>query len=484
MLHLKTIVRILGMLLLLEAIFMLLVLCSSIYFADGMLVSFVLSIALSVLLGGIMVYLGRDADNKVSIKDGYLIVALCWVVYSIFGSLPYMLSGHITNMADAFFETMSGFTTTGNTIMINPESYPKSLLLWRAMTQWIGGLGIVFFTIALLPIFGLGDINLFSAESVGISRGKLHPRITVTARWVLTIYTTLTIMCIGSLYLAGMGLFDSVCHSLSTLSTGGFSTRQASIGAYGSPLIEYIIAIYMFLGGTNFSLLYITIFKQKFGALFKDGEFITYVKLVGVFTIIIAIGLFVTDGKGVEESFRLSLFQVLSVMTTTGFGTSNYLSWSPILWFLLSLTMFFGGCSGSTTGAMKCIRIGILAKTMKNEFRRILHPNAVLAVKMGGERVPGKVQSAVLAFTVIYMLAVLAGIVVGMFFDMSFVNSYGISISCVGNVGASIGDFGPIDNYAALPDILKWFYSFLMLVGRLEFFAVLLLFTPVFWERS
>ena len=483
MFHPKAIFRILGILLLIEALFLLTSVPVAWYYDEPVVKSLLMSVAVIAGAGAVLSYICRNAGRDVSRKDGYIVVTLIWVIFSLFGTLPYVLSGSIPDFTDAFFETMSGFSTTGATILQDIEALPRSILFWRMMTHWVGGLGIVFFTIAVFPIFGLGDIHLFAAESVGPMRAKLHPRISVTARWLLTIYIGLTVICTFFMHFAGMGWFDSVCHSMSTIATGGFSTRQDSIAAFGSPLIEYVTTLFMFLGGINLSLLYLLIFKFQIKDLSRDSEFKTYLSIVAIFTIVITVGLVLTSGMDVSDSFRAALFQVVSIQTTTGFATANYVQWMPLLWLMLCALMFFGACSGSTSGAMKCMRISILFKVMLNEFKRIVHPNAVIPVRMAGKIVPTGVQSAILAYTVIYIFVLLVGLFVNMGFGIDFLDSFGLSVASVGNVGPALGHYGPMDSLATLPAGVKWFCSFQMLVGRLEFFAVLLLFTPVFWKR-
>ena len=483
MFHPKIIFRIIGLLLFIEAIFLTSSIVVAWYYNEAIIAELLASVVAMVGTGSVLTMLCRGTERNISRKDGYVVVTLCWVVFSLFGSLPYMLSGSIPNFTDAFFETMSGFSTTGATILQDIEALPKSLLFWRMMTHWVGGLGIVFFTVAVFPIFGLSDMNLFAAESVGPMRTKLHPRISVTARWILTIYIGLTIMAAVAMYFAGMGKFDALCHSMSTIATGGFSTKQASIAAFNSPTVDYVTALFMFLGGVNLSLLYLFIFKARFKELLRNSEFRTYAGIVAVFTAVIFVGLYFTQPMGVEESFRASLFQVISLQTTTGFASSNYVLWVPLLWLMLCALMFFGACSGSTSGAMKCARISILFKVMINEFKRIVHPNAVIPVRMTGKIIPTTVQSAVLAYTVIYIFVMIIGLVVNMGFGLDFLDSFGLSVSSVGNIGPALGHYGPMDSFATLPSPVKWFSAFQMLVGRLEFFAVLLLFTPIFWKR-
>lgn len=483
MFHPKVIFRIIGMLLFIEAAFLLSGVGVSLFYGENTVKPLLYSCGIIALTGALLVTLCKGGERSISRKDGYVVVTLCWVVFSLFGTLPYMLTGSIPGFTDAFFETMSGFTTTGATILQDIEALPKSILFWRMMTHWVGGLGIVFFTVAVFPIFGLNDINLFSAESVGPIRSKLHPRISVTARWILTIYVALTIFCTIALRMAGMGWFDAVCHAMSTIATGGFSTKQASIAAFNSPLIEYVITFFMFVSGVNLSLLYLAIFRARLMALLRDTEFKTYFMIVAAFSLVISVALFFTTDLGVEGSLRASLFQVVSIQTTTGFATVNYAVWMPLLWLLLCALMFIGACSGSTSGAMKCARISILFKVMWNEFKRIVHPNAVIPVRMTGRIIPSNVQSAILAYTVIYIFMLVAGLFVNMAFGVDFLDAFSLSVASVGNVGPALGNYGPMDSFAPLPAAVKWFSAFQMLVGRLEFFAVLLLLTPVFWRR-
>lgn len=483
MFHPKAIFRILGFLLLIEAAFMLTSVPVALYYDEPVVESLLWSVGAMAGTGTLLAYICRGAGRDVSRKDGYIVVTLIWVIFSLFGTLPYLLSGAIPDFTDAFFETMSGFSTTGSTILEDIEALPHSILFWRMMTHWVGGLGIVFFTIAVFPIFGIGDIHLFAAESVGPMRAKLHPRISVTARWLLTIYIGLTLICTFFMHVAGMGWFDSLCHSMATVSTGGFSTKQASIAAFNSPAIEYVTTLFMFMGGINLSLLYLLIFKFRVRDMYRDSEFRTYLSIVLLFTAVITVGLVFTSDMPVAESFRTALFQVVSIQTTTGFATANYVLWMPLLWLMLCALMFFGACSGSTSGAMKCMRISILVKVMLNEFKRIVHPNAVIPVRMAGKIVPTGVQSAILAYTVIYIFVLMVGLFVNMGFGLDFLDSFGLSVASVGNVGPAFGHYGPMDSLAVLPAGVKWFCSFQMLVGRLEFFAVLLLFTPIFWKR-
>lgn len=484
MFHPKVILRIIGLLLQLEALFLTSSVAVSLYYDEQILPAYLYTLATLVTCGILLTYIGRSKERNISRKDGYIVVTLCWTVFSVFGAMPYYLSGYIPSITDAFFETMAGFTTTGASVVSNLDELPRSLVFWRIMTQWVGGLGIVFFTVAVIPIFGLGDMHLFAAETIGIARAKLHPRISVTARWILTIYVCLTIIETICLYIAGMGLFDAVCHAMSTMSTGGISTKSGGIASFCSPTIEYIIIIFMMMGGTSFSLLYLTLFKGRFGELLRDAEFKAYIKLIVIFTITISVGLFISEPIGAGDAIRTSLFQVVSVISTTGFSTTDYSTWTPVLWLTLSVVMFIGACSGSTSGGMKSIRIAILGKVMMNEFKRIVHPNAVIPLRLEKRIISDQIQSAVMAFTLLYVGMVVIGIFINMCFGLDLVDAYGLSLSSVSNVGPGLGNYSSANAMASLPMPLKWFYCFQMLAGRLEFFAVLLLFTPVFWKKQ
>ena len=382
MINWKMISKIMGFLLFIEAGFLSLCTALSIFYKEPDIAAFILSTLLTIAVGIPLSYAGKDAERKLSRKDGYVVVTFAWIIFSIFGMLPYYISGYIPNLTNAFFETMSGFSTTGASILDDIESLPHALLFWRSMTQWIGGMGIVIFTIAVLPIFGVGGIQLFAAEATGPKFDKITPRIDVTAKWIWAIYIVLTITETILLMLGGLSLFDSVCHAMSTTATGGFSTKQDSIAAFHSPYVEYVITIFMFLSGINFSLLYLLFLKGSIKRLLGDSEVRWYVKTVLMFTTIITIGLLISSPMGLEEAFRKSSFLVVSLQTTCGYVTDDYMLWAPPLWMLTTIITYCGACAGSTSGGTKCIRAVIVARIAKNEFMHILHPNAVLPVKV------------------------------------------------------------------------------------------------------
>lgn len=462
-----------------------LILCSllAVYYQESDVSAFLTSAAITAGAGIIASLFGKNAEKKISRRDGYVVVTFAWVFFSLFGMLPFYISGYIPHITDAFFETMSGFTTTGASILDNIESLPHGLLFWRSMTQWIGGLGIVFFTIAVLPVFGVGGVQLFAAEATGPTHDKVHPRIGVTAKWIWSIYLGLTITEIFLLLFGGMNLFDSVCHSLTTTATGGYSTKQNSIAAFNSPYIEYVITLFMFLAGINFTLLYLLFLKGNFKRLFSDTEFHWYVGTVAFFTIFTTTTLIWTSPMGMEESFRKAIFQVVSLQTTTGFISADYMTWVPVLWTLVCIIMLFGACAGSTTGGMKCIRIAIMNRVAKNELKHIIHPNAILPVRINRQVISPTTKSTVLAFTFLYIAIILIGWIVLMLFGVGFEEAFSVVISSLGNVGPGIGKCGPAYSWSGLPDAAKWVSAILMLVGRLELFTVLLLFTPGFWKK-
>ena len=486
MIHVKIIHRILGVLLLIESGILLLCTLLSTFYGEDDLFGFIMAALISACCGMTLMILGKSArhnEGSMTRRDGYIVVAVSWVLFSIFGSLPYFISGYIPSFTDAFFETMSGFTTTGATIIQDVEVIPHGLLFWRSLTQWIGGLGIVFFTVAVLPIFGVGEVQLFAAEAIGPTRNKLHPRISISGRWIITVYVLITVLCAVSLRLCGMGVFDSVNHALTTAATGGFSTKNTSIAYYNSHAIEYVITFFMFLSGVNYGLLFFAAFRGKVRKLIEDTQFRWYLTLLLIFTAIVGISLFISTPYNGTASIRNALFHVTAIITTPGFTSTDYTQWPPFIWMILGLCMYFGACAGSTTGGMKSIRIAILVKSMRNEFNRILHPNAVLPVRVNDKVIPQATRQSVLTFSIFFFALVFVGWFFYLAIGIDIAEAYGISLSCLSNIGLTIGDHGcniPWDN---MPAIGKWFSTSLMLVGRLEVFSVLLIITPSFWKH-
>ena len=483
MINFKTIIRIIGILLLLETVMFLVCSGVSSYYRESDMLDFWKAGGITAGVGLLLAALGKGGERQLTRRDGYVLVSFAWVAFSLFGMLPFYIGGYIPDIANAFFETMSGFSSTGATILDDIESLPHGILFWRSMTQWIGGLGIIMFTIAVLPIFGVSGLQVFAAEASGPTHDKVHPRIGLTAKWIWSIYAGITALLVGLLMLGGMDWFDSICHAFATTGTGGFSTKQASVAYYKSPYIEYVISIFMFISGINFTLLLLFV-NRKFKKFIGNAELKFYFGSVVLFTAVIAIVLYYTSPMGMEESFRKSLFQVISLQTSTGFATDDYMQWTPVLWGLLTIIMLMGACAGSTTGGLKCIRMVILTKVSRNEFKHILHPNAILPVRINKQVISPSIVSTVLAFCFIYIAIIVISTLLMMAMEVGAEESMGCVISSIGNMGPGLGKTGPAYSWNALPDAAKWLLSFLMLLGRLELFTVLLLFTPDFWKRN
>jgi trk system potassium uptake protein TrkH len=456
----------------------------SLAFDESDVIPFAMSTLLT--LGGAFIfqYCGHDAENTLSRRDAYVVVTLTWVVFSFFGMFPFIIHGSLPTITDAYFETMSGFTTTGVTVIDDVERLPHGLLFWRSLMQWIGGLGIVFFTVALLPQLVGGSVKVFAAEATGPMRSKMHPRLSTSAKWIWSIYILLTVGCGLSFWIAGMDWFAATNYSMTTTATGGFSIHNGSL-FLESPLIEYLAILFQFLAGINFTLLYISIFKMRTGSLLRNGEFQFYVTAIVLSTAFIMALLIWQMGYDLEPAFRSALFQVVSFITSTGLSNTDAGAWPHITWAILALLMFCGACSGSTTGGFKSIRILMLLKVVRNEFRHIVHPNAVLPVKVNGMSVPqGKIVS-LLAFFTLYVIAVVVVTVIMAASGIHITNAVTISLSLVCNVGAGLDtNIGPQMSWADLSPALKWLSSMLMLIGRLEIVAVLVLFTRSFWKEN
>lgn len=482
MINRKMISRVLGVLLFMEAAMFLFCSGLSVCYGESDYIYFLYTTAINVVVGGLMMLYGHGAENKMNRRDGYCVVTLSWVFFTFFGMLPFYLSGSIDTVTNAFFETMSGFTTTGATILDDIESLSHGMLFWRALTQWIGGLGIVFFTIAILPIFTTGGVQLFSAESTGVTHDRTHPKINVMAKWLWTVYLILTVAEVILLLFGGMNLFDSVCQAFATTATGGYSTKQASISYWNSPYIEYVVSTFMILSGMNFSL-FLLCMKGKVGRLFKDEEIRWFLASVGILTGLIAIGLVVQNHYDWELAFRKSLFQVATAHTSCGFATDDYNMWPSYTWLLLFIAMISGGCTGSTSGGLKNMRLLIVARAIRNEFKHLLHPNAVLPVRVNKQTVSPAIVSTVGMFFAFYLIIAFLGWTLLLVFGVGFSESISTVLSSMGNVGPGLGYCGPAYSWNSLPDAAKWVLSFLMLIGRLELFTVLLLFYPGFWKN-
>ncbi len=452
---------------------------------------------ITVFVGLLLFILNKPNDVNIHKKEGYLIVTLGWLTLSFTGMLPFILSGAIPNMTDAFFETISGYSTTGSSILTNIDEMPKGILFWRSATHWIGGMGIIVLTIAILPLLGIGGMQLFMAEAPGPSADKLHPRITDTAKRLYLIYVTLTAVQFLLLKVAGMTWFDAINHAMSTMSTGGFSTKGSSVAFYNNkPIIQYIIIAFMFIAGTNFVLTYFAL-KGKIQKVFNSEEFKYYFFVtLGVAAVISLIIIFFQDPNlqttishpkvfgATESAIRHALFMVTSVITTTGFVSADFTMWNFFATGIFFALFFTGGSAGSTSGGIKVVRHIVMLKNSFLEFKKALHPNAIIPVRYDGKTVHQNIVFNILSFFVIYMLIFIISSVILTLFGLDFMSALGAAASSLGNIGPAIGSVSPVDSFAHLSTAAKWFCSFLMLIGRLELFTVLILFTPFFWRKN
>lgn len=454
----------------------------SYYYQEGDSWALIASGIFTSFIGSVLWISTRGVDKKqIGKREGYIIVTFAWIIISVFGALPFFISQAIPNYTDAFFETISGFTTTGASILNDVEAMPKGLLFWRSMTQWIGGMGIIVLSLAILPLLGIGGMQLFVAEVPGPAPDKLHPRITQTAKKLWGIYVLLTGIETILLMTGGMNLFDALCHAFGTMATGGFSTQNNSVADY-SPYIQYIIIVFMIIAGTNFTL-HFFVLKGHFRKVWNNEEYRFYIYTILIVSGVITTALLISHHTGFEKDFREAMFQTVSIITTTGYVTANYLSWPFFVWLLIFMLMFTGGCAGSTGGGIKMIRQLLLLKNSRLELKRLIHPLAVIPVRLNGKTVPQSIIFNVLAFFLIYALIFAFGSLFMSMLGLDFESSIGSVAATLGNIGPGIGSVGPISNYSTIPDIGKWFLSFLMLLGRLELFTVLVLFSRVFWKK-
>ena len=446
--------------------------------------TFLLCSLITISFGFLLRFLTKDEKNaEIKKRDGYLIVVSGWLCMTFFGTLPYLLTDSIPSFTDAFFETMSGFTTTGSTILDEIESLPKSILFWRSMTQWIGGMGIIVLTIAILPLLGIGGMELFVAEAPGPTKDKIHPRIKETAKRLWIIYFSLTALETVVLMFLGLSFFDAINHSLTTTSTGGFSTKQQSIAAFQNPFVEAVIVIFMFLAGTNFTMIYFGL-KMKFRKIVNNDEFKWYLSAVFILILLLSFYRTHTSSSDFIHAFREISFQVVSIITTTGYATADYTLWGSFLTFIFFLFLFSGASAGSTSGGIKIVRIILLIKNGLLEFKRRLHPKAVIPVMLNKQVISSTITYNLLAFIFLYLFVFTLGSIFLSFLGVDMLTSISAVASAVGNVGPGIADVGPSSSFSQLPTSAKWILSLLMLMGRLELFTVCVLFTPYFWKRN
>jgi len=482
MINIRIIARAFSQVLIIEGLFMLISAGVSRIYGEQAASSFLYS-AIITLLTGILVFTPLRHEEKVyGTREGYVIITFIWLLFSAFGSLPYLLSSSAGSFTDAFFESISGFTTTGATIFTDIESLPKGILFWRSLTQWLGGIAIISLSFYVLPVTRNLNIQLTTTEFSGQMTDKIHPKMIETTKRLISIYIILTIAEALLLLIGRMPLFDAICHSLSTLSTGGFSTRNYGISAFPSPYIRAVITIFMFLAGTNLALIYFAI-KGNFRKIIRNNEFVLYTVLAAGFSLIIAVLL--TSGPGVTVSGALSdgFFNAISILSTTGFYTSNFGQWGNLAVLIIFILMFPGGMAGSASGGIKIIRLMIITKNARNESGRLIHPHAYLPVRIDQKRVPQNIVYNLLIFIILYFLTLCAGTLIISFLDYDVITSFSTTASMLGNIGPGLGSFGPFTTYSAMPSTGKWILCGLMLLGRLELLTVIVLFTRSFYKR-
>lgn len=451
------------------------------YGETEVLMSFALPLLISVITGSAFYFAGKKSKIKFSIRSVFAFVALAWTSISVFGSLPFLLSGSLTSFHDAIFESVSAFSTTGATIFSDVEALPRSINLWRCQMHWLGGMGIIALTVALLPLLGVGSFQLIKAESTGPEKGQITPKMANTAKTLWLLYLGFTVVHFIALKICGLDVIDSLCHAFSTLGTGGFSTKNASIGSYNSLAVEIVCTVFMFLAGINFSL-YFYVITGKFDEVKKNSELKAYLSLFAICVIVIALVLIPHYGS-FAKALRYSSFQVASVMTTTGYATADFTTWPPAAQFFIFLLLFTGGCSGSTSGGFKIIRWVVLQKQAQNEMLRMLHPHGVFTVSINQKAGRKDLVFNVAAFAFVYLSLVFITTMVGTFCRLDIHTSFTAALSMIGSVGPAFGSLGPSENYGAICPFLKYWYSFAMIAGRLELYNLIIFIFPDYWKK-
>mgnify|MGYP005840926027 CR=1 FL=1 len=479
--RIASIVHVLSLLLVFEGIAMLLPVPFSLYYGDADFIYLLISAGITAL-AGVLGYFLTKFDSDLRPKEGFAIVTFGWISFSLFGSLPFLLSGHIPTLTDAFFETMSGFTTTGATILTDIEILPHGLLFWRSFTHWLGGMGIIVLSLAILPFLGVGGMQLFKAEVPGPTADRLTPRITETAKILWGVYVLISVAETVLLMFGGMSLFDALCHTFGTMATGGFSTQNASIGAFDSAYIDYVIILFMVIAGTNFALHY-RFLTGDVKSYFRNKEFLFFISIIGIAFALVGVDTFINHYDFLPDAIQDTLFQVVSIVTTTGYGTADYEQWGFSSQLILFFLMFIGGCAGSTGGSLKVVRIFVLFKFVMSEFVRLIHPHAVVPVRIGDTVVPREALNNILGLFITFVLIFVVGVLIMASLGLNIDTAMGSVAATLGNIGPGLGSVGPTDNYAHIPAIGKWVLCSFMLMGRLEVFTVIILFSPSFWQK-
>ena len=482
MINFRIIARVFSLLLIFEGLFMLVSAAVSFLYQEHAASSFFYSALITVVTGVIVFTPLRNEERIYGNKEGYIIVTGIWLIFSLFGTLPFLLSGSTSSFGDAFFESMSGFTTTGATILTDIESLPHGILFWRSLTQWLGGIGIIFISLSVFPVVKSINIQLAATEFSGQPTDKIQPRIKDAAKRLVIIYFLITLAEIILLIIGGMPVFDAVCQSFSTLSTGGFSTRNDGIAAFASPYIMIVITLFMFIAGTNMALVYFGL-KGNFKKIIGNNEFVFYTLICLVFVLIGSSVLHFNAGFSLGKAILDGAFHVVSIITTTGFYTQDYNLWGNIMLIIFFILMFTGGTAGSTSGGIKIVRLLLITKNNRQELKRLIHPNAFIPVRLDKHIVPQSTIYNLLVFITLYFIIICSGTLIISFMGYDIVTSFSTSASMLGNIGPGIGTFGPFTNYSAVPMAGKWFLSGLMLLGRLELLTVMILFTRNFYRH-
>jgi len=472
----------LGKILVLEAFMMIFPTVISLMHNQHDKVAFAITIAVTGLIGIILSRFPAKS-NTIKIKEGLTIVTFAWVLASLFGSLPFILSGSVDSFSDALFESVSGFSTTGATVIDNVEALPKGILFWRSFTHWVGGMGILVLMVSILPALGVGGFQVFKAESTGPVADKIVPKIKDTAKILYTIYFGITVLGVVLLKIGGMSMFDSLVYSFGTVGTGGFSTKNLSVGAYNSVYIDIVISLLMLASGVNFSLYY-ALFKKKWREVSGDSELKFYFGIVGVSVLLITLNIFRNIYGSIWESLRYSLFQVSSIITTTGYATANFDEWPTFSKAILFVLMFIGGCAGSTAGGMKSVRILVLLKMIKREIKKIFHPRAVIPVKLGQRTLSKETLDGISSFFVLYMLLFVLGTLLLSLDCSDLITCSSAAAATLGNIGPGFAAVGPIHTFSQFSQFSKILMSILMLLGRLGLFTVIALFSSKFWKED
>lgn len=479
--NLRVVGRVLGLLMIATGAAMVLPVIVCLIYGEPDWTVFLTCQLFALALGAALAFLCRGSQD-LGVRDGFLIVTLGWLVAGVIGAAPFWVSGDIPSITDAMFESVSGFTTTGSSILTDIEALGHGMLLWRSFIQWLGGMGIVVLSLAILPILGVGGMQLFKAEAPGPSPDRLTPRIKETAKLLWGVYALISLAEILALLACGMNLFDAACHTFTTMATGGFSTRNASVGAYDSASVDLVITVFMFVAGASFSLHFAAL-RGRWRQYFHDGEFRVYTTVVLVFAAVIFLTNTQTTDLSWGSNVRQSFFQVVSIITTTGFGTADYEQWSSLAQYGLLFLMFVGGCAGSTGGGMKNVRFLLLTKHGYNELRKLLHPRGVYVIRYNDKAVSSDIVTNILGFFLLLVMCTSLATFVMTMMGLDVLSALGSVAATINNIGPGLGSVGPTDNFAAVPLLGKWVLIFCMLLGRLELYTVLILLTPDFWRR-